>query len=199
MQDKTPLWRRSVRAVLMAGLTSLLLAAFYLAVILGDPQEESSAVTVQQNQPLLSAMSSPVVITDQSQLGLLLDAFPAPVMATMNSTAMLFEQGLCEDAPYEGGLGRKVTLTYRTAEGAAVTVASIYPARAISLIEKGDYAISSTSGLPLASLRSVRMDSAGTVRMHAQGEEALYVVTLPALSGMALRSLTSTLQLYQGE
>ena len=199
MQDKLPLWRRSVRAVLMAGLTVVLLAAFYLAVILGDPQEESSAVTVQQDQPLLSALSSPVVITDQSQLGLLLDAFPAPVMATMNSTVMLFEQGLCEDVPYEGGLGRKVTLTYRTAEGAAVTVASIYPARAISLIEKGDYTISSTSGLPLASLRSVRMDSASAVRMHAQGEEALYVVTLPALSGMALRSLTSTLQLYQGD
>lgn len=200
MQEKTPLWWRTIKAILLTLLTIMLLAAFYIAVIMGNPQEEeSAAITARQDQPLLDAMSSPVIITEQGQLGLLLAEFPAPVMAAMNSNAIAFAQGLCQDVAYEDGLGRVVNLTYRTAEGAAVTVTSIYPARALELVEKGDYTISGTSGLPLAGLRSVRMDSAGSIRMHAQGTEALYVVTLPSLSNSALRSLTSTLQLYQGD
>lgn len=200
MQEKTPLWRRMTKLALGTLLTIVLLTAFYLAVIMGNPQEEeSSAITPKMDQPLLNAMSSPILITQQSQLGALLEAFPAPVMAAMNTASMTFQQGLCEDIPFEGGLGRKVTLTYRTAEGASVTVVSLYPARALSLIAKDDYTISGTTGLPLAGLRSVRMENAATVRMHAQGTDAIYVVTLPSLSATALRTLTSTLQLYQGD
>ena len=200
MQDKLPLWRRIVKAVLAALLTIVLLAAFYVAVIMGTPQEEeSSAITAKMDQPLLTAMSSPVLIREQGQLGALLDAFPAPVMAAMNSPALTFVQGLCEDVPFEGGLGRRVTLTYRTAAGASVTVTSLYPARALALIDKADYIISGTTGLPLAGLRSVRMENAASVRMHAQGADALYVVTLPPLAATELRALTSTLQLYQGD
>ena len=106
---------------------------------------------------------------------------------------------ICYDVPFEGGLGRMITLTYRSANGASVTVASLYPARALSLIHKGDYTISGTAGLPLAGLRSVRMENGSSVRMHAQGADALYIVTLPALSASELRTLTSTFQLYQGD
>lgn len=200
MQDKLPLWRRIIKVLLASLLTVVLLAAFYIAVIMGNPQEEeSSAITARQDQPLLSAMASPILINDETQLGLLLAEFPAPVMAAMHSTTMTFHQGLVEDVSFEGGLGRRVTLVYRTAEGAAVTVVSLYPARALTLIEKGDYTISGTSGLPLAGLRSVRMEKAGAVRMHAQGADALYVVTLPEQSSTMLRTLTSVLQLYQGD
>ncbi len=200
MQEKQPLWRRAVKGIFASLLTVVLLAAFYIAVIMGNPQEEeSSAITAKQDQPLVEAMSSPILIADQGQLGLLLKEFPAPVMAAMHSTVLTFQQGLCEDVPFEDGLGRRVTLTYRTAEGAAVTVVSLYPARALDLIDKADYTISGTAGLPLAGLRSVRMTNASTVRMHAQGSDALYVVTLPDMSASALRALTSTLQLYQGE
>ena len=56
-----------------------------------------------------------------------------------------------------------------------------------------------TVGHPLAGLASVQMENDSAIRMHAQGPEAIYVVTLPKLTGMALRTLTSTLQLYQGD
>ena len=199
MQEKQPLWRRVIRVILGALLTVALLAAFYIAVVMGNPQEdEAAAITAKMDQPLLTAMSSPVLITQQSQLGALLEAFPAPVMAAMNAV-MTFRQGLCEDVPYENGLGRRVTLTYATAEGLTVTVASIYPARALALIPKGDYTLSGTAGLPLAGLRSVRMENADTIRMHAQGTDALYVVTLPRLTAADLRTLTQPLSLYQGD
>ena len=197
MQEKLPLWRRIVKAALLTLLTIVLLAAFYVAVVMGNPQEDSSAITARMDQPLLEAMSSPILIREQGQLGTLLNAFPAPVMAAMNSPVLTFQQGLCEDVPFEGGLGRKVTLTYRTAEGATVTVVSLYPAR--TPMEKEDYTFSATTGLPLAGLRSVRMENTSAIRMHAQGPDALYVVMLPHLSASAMRTLTSTLQLYQGD
>ena len=198
MQEKLPLWRRIVKIVLGTLLTIVLLAAFYIAVVMGNPQEEgASTITARLDQPLLEAMSSPILIREQGQLGLLLNSFPAPVIAAVNSTAMTFQQGLCEDVPFEGGLGRRVTLTYRTAEGASVTVVSLYPAR--TQLTKDDYTFSTTTGLPLAGLRSVRMENASNIRMHAQGTDALYIVTLPQLDASGLRTLTSTLQLYQGD
>lgn len=200
MQEKTSLGRLIVRTILLTLLTVVLLLAFYIAVIMGNPQEEeSSALTARQDQPLVTALDNALLITSEGDLGTLLDAFPAPMMAAMRSTVLTFEKGVCRDVPFEDGLGRMATLTYRTAEGATVTVSSIYPARALSLIDKADYTISADAGLPLAGLRSVRMENTASIRMHAQGSEALYVVTLPRLSATALRTLTSTLQLYQGE
>ena len=199
MQDKLPLWRRSIKTVLLTALTIVLLAAFYLAVVMGTPQQEGSTVTARQDQPLLSALPSAVFILEEGQMGQVLNAFPAPVLASMNAAALRFDSGLCEDVPYGNGLGRKVTLTYRTTEDALVTLVSIYPARATSLITTGDYVLSDTFGLPLAGLRSVRMEKPGSICMHAQGGEALYVVTLPELSASALRALTTTFQLYQGD
>lgn len=197
MQEKTPLWRRSIKAVLATLMTIVLLTAFYLAVVMGNPQADNPAVKL--DQPLLSALAEPVIISDESQLDRILAAFPAPVMAATNPSVAQFHSGVCQDVPFEDGLGRMVTLNYRTAEGDDFTVTSIYPARATSLIDKGDYTISSTAGLPLTGLRSVRMEAPGSICMHAQGDEALYVVTLPELSGMALRTLTATLQRYQGD
>lgn len=200
MQEKAPLWQRIAKSVLLTLLTALLLAAFYIAVIMGNPQEDAdSAVAAKQDQPLLTAMGAPLLIRTADQLGLLLDAFPAPVLAAPANGALAFEQGLAEDVPFEGGLARRITLTCRTAEGLPVTIVSLYPARAIDLIEKADYHFSSTVGHPLAGLASVQMENDDTIRMHAQGPEAIYVVTLPKLTGMALRTLTSTLQLYQGD
>lgn len=198
MQEKLPLWRKIIKAVLASLLTVLLLAAFYIAVVMGNPQkDDSSAGSLQADQPLPEAMSSPIMITQNSQLSALLEFFPGQVMAAMNTSVLSLQHGLCEDVPFEAGLARRVTLTYRTGDGAAVTVVSIYPARATELIPKGDYTISGTAGLTLAGLRSVRMENAATVRLHAQGKTALYIVTLPHRAD--LKSLTSTLQLYQGD
>lgn len=198
MQEKLPLWRKIIKAVLASLLTVLLLAAFYIAIVMGNPQkDDSSAGSLQAEQPLPDAMSSPIMITQNSQLSALLEFFPGQVMAAMNTSVLSLQHGLCEDVPFEAGLARRVTLTYRTGDGAAVTVVSIYPARATELIPKEDYTISGTAGLTLAGLRSVRMENAATVRLHAQGKTALYIVTLPHRAD--LKSLTSTLQLYQGD
>lgn len=80
-------------------------------------------------------------------------------------------------------MGRILTLTYQASDTIQVTLTSIYPARAIALLEKGDYRISASLGATLAGLRSIRMENAESIRLHAQGEEALYVMITPAAGG----------------
>ncbi|MBP6152703.1 MAG: hypothetical protein KA443_00145, partial [Clostridia bacterium] len=97
------------------------------------------------------------------------------------------------------GMGRILTLTYQASDTIQVTLTSIYPARAIALLEKGDYRISASLGATLAGLRSIRMENAESIRLHAQGEEALYVMITPLLEENSLRSIAGQMTLTEGE
>ena len=207
MAENTPLFRRILRGVMLTLLSLLLLALFYVAVVMGQPQEDSAAVddAVPVDQPLLPALSAAVHITSEEDMGQIARAFPAPVLCPVFGKALIFVEGHCYDVAFEEGLGRIATLTYRTENYDTLTVTSIYPARAISLMGKGDYAFTSTTGQPLATLRSVRMENNTTIRLHAQSDEALYVFTVPRETGGTplgsdvLRQWTSSLRLYVGE
>lgn len=189
-----------LRRIGVGVLSALLMIVFYVAVVMGHPQSDAATtVEARQDQPLLSAMSSPILITDEGSMSYLTDAFPAPVMYPLYGSALTFEQGVCSDVSFENGLGRTVTLTYRIEGGDTMTITSIYPARALELMGKGDYTISGTAGQTLAGLRSVRMENSASIRLHAQGTDALYTVTTPRLEAAVLRQLTASLQLYEGE
>ena len=95
-------------------------------------------------------------------------------------------------------MARIVTLTYRTEDFYTLTVPSIYPARALELMGQGDYVFSGGAGQLMATLRTIRMEDGSSIRLHAQGDEALYVFTAPDVSADVLRQWTSSLQLYVG-
>ena len=138
----------------MALLCLLLMAAFYLAVIIGQPQEDETASTVtpRTDQPLLSAGQDVVTITSADDLPLLLRMFPAPAL-TPTTSGWPLVVGTCYDVAFENGMGRILTLTYQASDMIQVTLTSIYPARAIALLEKGDYRISASLGATLAGLQ----------------------------------------------
>ncbi len=196
----------------MALLCLLLMAAFYLAVIIGQPQEDETASTVtpRMDQPLLSAGQDVVTITSADDLPLLLRMFPAPAL-TPTTSGWPLVVGTCYDVAFENGMGRILTLTYQASDTIQVTLTSIYPARAIALLEKGtyltaalylkrgDYRISASLGATLAGLRSIRMENAESIRLHAQGEEALYVMITPLLEENSLRSIAGQMTLAEGE
>ena len=193
------LWKRSAKKLLMALLCLLLMAAFYLAVIIGQPQEDETASTVtpRTDQPLLSAGQDVVTITSADDLPLL-RMFPAPAL-TPTTSGWPLVVGTCYDVAFENGMGRILTLTYQASDTIQVTLTSIYPARAIALLEKGDYRISASLGATLAGLRSIRMENAESIRLHAQGEEALYVMITPLLEENSLRSIAGQMTLTEGE
>lgn len=114
----------------MALLCLLLMAAFYLAVIIGQPQEDETASTVtpRMDQPLLSAGQDVVTITSADDLPLLLRMFPAPAL-TPTTSGWPLVVGTCYDVAFENGRGRILTLTYQASDTIQVTLTSIYPAR----------------------------------------------------------------------
>lgn len=191
--------RRAVKAVLLAMLAIVLIAVFFIAVVMGQPQEEQSARTqVRTNQVLLPALSAPLLYGTEEELASMRGAFPAPWLTPQYASMMTFRGAVLESVPFENGHGRILTLTYLLDSGETVTIASIYPARALELMGKQDYTISGTAGQTLGGLRSVRMENGGYIRLHAQGEEAIYVVTVPQMDSTLLRQLTASLHLQEG-
>ena len=190
--------KKILRGILTALLTLLAAAIFYIAVILGEPQEELIAIQPLMDQPLLTA-SPAMNVAEESLLFALHNDFPVPMMQPLAGSGLTFLFGESQDAAFEEGLGRIVTLRYRTSAGQELTVSSIYPARALALVEKGDYVLADVAGQSLAGLKSVRMENDTHIRLHAQAEEAIYVVTVPKMGSSELISITRSMQLYEGE
>lgn len=196
MAKKKNMLVRAITRYIVGGLAAaLLLAVFYLAVILGQPQDnDDTVVRADPHQPLLAA-SPAVNITDEGQLGLLAEAFPAALLRPMSGSGLDFVSGTSYDTAYENGFARRVALIYQTADGQTMTVESIYPARALTLLPKGAYHLASIAGQSLAGMASVRMEDGSTIRLHAQSETGLYCLTVPMMDSSDLAALTRSLQL----
>ena len=195
MADRKPsLPRKILRKTAMALAALLLLGAFYLAVVLGQPQESDAPVQADMTQPLLSA-SPAVTITEDSRLGDLTGPFPVPVLCAVSGGSLTLTSGVSCDLAFEGGFARKITLTYQTPAGQQLLVESLYPARALSLMGRGDYHMAGVAGQSLAGMQSVRMENDATIRLHAQSETGLYIVIAPKMDSSDLAALTRSLQL----
>ena len=190
--------KRVLTALGTALLTVLLASVFYVAVILGEPQEVEKAVEPLMDQPLLQA-SPAVTIEGEGGLNVLLNAFPVPVMHPLSGSGLSLVSGMSYDTAFENGFGRIVSLTYVDGMGREMTVESIYPARALSLMGRKDYHLAGVAGQSLAGLKSVRMENNTSIRLHAQAEDAIYVVTVPKMESQELIGFTRSLQLFEGE
>lgn len=196
MPERPSLSRRILRAVLFCLLAAALIFVFYVAVVMGQPQEDLTgrAFTPRAAQALPEPLSAAISLTDDRELSALAQAFPAPVMYAEDD-ALVFLSGQCADVPFEDGVARVVTLTYRTADFRTLQVESILPARALSLLEDGERTFLRRSADTMADIEYVAMQDATTLRMHAQGEEALYVLTAPLADGSVIRQWTGAMRL----
>ena len=184
---------RLLRAVL--GVLGFLLAAaaFYLCMVMGQPQSAASDASAQ---PVLTA-SPARSITELSELRDMLTDFPCP--ALLSSTGLTLEGAASYDASFEDGCGRILRLVYRTDGGVTVQVDSIYPARALSLMDGGSYRVSGTAGHSVAGQRTIRMENSAFVRLHFQTDRGLYAVTVPQSAAEDMSDLVRSLQLYTVE
>ena len=193
--------KKALRMILGALAAALMIAAFYVAVVLGQPQENPEKVVVSQTQPVLTA-SPAVTLTAESELNAMLQAFPAAALYAVDGSGLTLTGGMSYDAAYEDGFARIMILNYTTdVNGRQVTmsVQSIYPARAMEFVQKGDYHIAHVAGQSLAGMQSVRMEDGEHIRLHAQAEEGIYVLTVPAMTADELAAVTRSLQLYTKE
>ena len=113
----------------------------------------------------------------------------------MSGSGMVFVSGNSADVGLDGGFGRVVTLYWQTPDGDPLILRSIYPASALSLLEK-DYHFSAIAGPTLFGAGSVRMENADTVRIHAATDTGLYAMIVPKSSAAKISSISRSLQLF---
>ena len=188
--------RRMGRA--LKGLAALLLALVlaglcYLAVILVSPEGEESPQAAPVMQPLAAAPS--VAVQQEEELRTIAATMPAPVLRLMSGSGLRFVSALAADTAWEGQLARVATVTYQTPEGKPLQLQTIVPAGALSQLETGWELMG--QGAAIGGLPSVRMERGDEVRLHAQGEEALYVVQASGLSEERMSQALRSLQLME--
>lgn len=166
---------KTLRSILIAVLVTLLAAVFGLVVIMTGPKDGDSAPAVQ---PLPSPAAA-VNIEAYDDLPDVMRTFPADLLALPPLEEVTFLGASCHDVPFEDGVARVAEISYTLADGGTLTLTSIYPARALSLIERDGYALIGST--ELAGLPAIRMTRADSVRIHAQHPEAAYVLTAPNL------------------
>ena len=184
-------WRILLKV--LTGLFSvIMIAAIGFLLVLAQPKTEDGEKA--EPQPLLAA-SPAVSVTAETELPSLVEGFPIPVLSFMSGSGASFVSGTASDAALSGGFGRVATLYWQTADGEPLILQSIYPASALSLLEDG-YHFSTISGPTLFGRDSVRMENAGTVRIHAATDTGLYVVIVPSSAASKISSLSRSLQLF---
>lgn len=193
-----PRLKKALHVLLMTLLAVILVALFYLAVILGQPEEPENAIDIDQTQPLLTA-SPALNIQSERQVAALAEAFPVPVLAFMEGMGPVLVSGTSYDQAYEGGFARICELRYTTDNGLEITLATIYPARAIELLGKDGYTLTGAAAQNLTGLTAVRMENANHIRLHAQASDAIYALTLPKLTDDTITTVTRVLELVSKE
>lgn len=193
-----PRLKKALHVLLMTLLAVILVALFYLAVILGQPEEPENAIDIDQTQPLLTA-SPALNIQSERQVAALAEAFPVPVLAFMEGMGPVLVSGTSYDQAYEGGFARICELRYTTDNGLEITLTTIYPARAVELLGKDGYTLTGAAAQNLTGLTAVRMESADRIRLHAQASDAIYALTLPKLTDDTITTVTRVLELVSKE
>lgn len=193
-----PRLKKALHVLLMTLLAVILVALFYLAVILGQPEEPENAIDIDQTQPLLTA-SPALNIQSERQVAALAEAFPVPVLAFMEGMGPVLVSGTSYDQAYEGGFARICELRYTTDNGLEITLTTIYPARAVELLGKDGYTLTGAAAQNLTGLTAVRMENTDHIRLHAQASDAIYALTLPKLTDDTITTVTRVLELVSKE
>lgn len=196
-EKKPPSPIKKILDRLLTGLVVLIaLVVFYLAVIIGQPNEEALLAAAEPTSPqaLLSARL-PESIGQEGDISRLLDAFPAPIMRLPPIQGLSFVEGKSFDVAYRGAFARVAELHYQTQSGSVIILQSIYPRDAYSLLDTKSYSLTPMIGYTMLHLPAVRMDADNFIRFHLAGEEALYLLTLPISDEAIAVSLLNQTQL----
>lgn len=193
--------KKAIRIIFGTVAAVIAIAVFYVAVVLGQPQQNPETVVVSADQPVLTA-SPAYNLASESELDAMLRGFPVPALYAVEGSGLTLSGGMSYDVAYEDGFARVMLLNYTAPLGektVQLQVQSIYPARALEFVQKGEYHIGAVAGQSLAGMQSVRMEDGENIRLHAQAEKGIYVLTVPVMTADELAAVTRSLQLYVQE
>lgn len=173
-------WKAIVKKIgIVLGLL-LALAFLYLFLLMGEPDDDDEILMAQSARqeeiiqlPMQGQeMAGTVDVNDAAV------SFGKAVME-LRGNVLPLEKASLYDTAYRGGYARRLTLTYQFPDGQVVTVDSIRPPGAISLLTDSGYSIRLDALYTVGGMDAVRMDSDSYIRLAAQGEDAVYVIHYP--------------------
>ncbi len=174
-------------------LTLALLAAACFSLVLAQPQPGDKKAE-PESRPLQSPGSA-MNIDTENDLRELVAAFPIPVMSFMSGSGLTFVSATSSDLAYNGGFARIAALYWQTEDGQPLILRSIYPAGALSLLEK-DFHFTPVAGPTLFGTTSIRMENGDTIRLHTTTETGLYAVNCPQSLKDRISAIARSLQLF---
>ncbi len=194
---KRAIWKIVIKRVLQVlGLLSAL-ALVYVFLLMGEPGEDDqlSAQTAAQEETISVPITAGEV-TDTEDLSLLAAKFGKPVLALYAANLPL-QKATLYDTAFRGGYARRLTIRYAFSDGMVLTMESIRPIAAVSLLSDDSYRLNVDSLYSVAGLDAVRMDSDVQICLIAQGSDAAYAVLCPMAHEEELRALLKLTSLMQ--
>ncbi len=178
--------KRALKRIGLGLLLALALAFAYVFLLLGEPEEEAKLAQPVVEEAITLPMSA-LDMPGEANVQSLADSFGQPVLSLYGALSM--QKARIYDTAFGGGYARRVTLTYAFADGALLTVDSLRPTAAVTLLGDGGYRLNASSLDALAGLDAARMDSDAQTCIFTQSDTAVYAVTCPAQHAGELNEL----------
>ena len=174
---------------MMFVLSIVFVALFYIIAIIIEPEDpaQNQDNTAYNPSQLLSS-KEPLHIESAAQIIDFTYQFPAPLLFLQESDTIEFLQADMYDLAYNQGFARVARLSYAINGAAPVYLHCIYPKEAFTLLGGNQFHLM-TSQEYLGAFPAVRMENSESARLHAQGNLALYSLTLPTTIKDQLTSL----------
>ena len=190
-EDEVPLkppslLRRVFKRVGFAILLVLALVFGYVFLLLGEPDEDAKYMQQEPEASIAMPMSA-LEIPGDANVQSLADTFDQPVLSL--GQALNMKKARIYDTAFENGYARRVTLTYAFEDGTEITVESLRPTAAVSLLKQSGYKLDAASLYTLGGLNAGRMDNAASLCIFAQSDAAVYAVLCPQTHAEELTTL----------
>ncbi len=177
-ERKPSLVSRILKSIGLGVLVILALVFVYIFLLLGEPDDD---VKYLPEKPAEESVTMPMTALDmpgESDPQKLADTFGQPVLVLEGALSMY--KARMYDTAFDGEYARCVTVTYAFEDGAQLTVQSIRPTAAVSLIKQQDYRLDGSALYTMAGLTAARMQNDTSVCVFAQSDTAVYAITCPA-------------------
>ena len=172
-------WKKIVKRVLAVIGLALSLALIYVFLLMGEPGEDDQLQkqTAVQEETIRVPIAA-AQVDGNADLNPLAVNFGMPVLALSGSPLTLAKATLFDTA-YHGGYARRMQLSYTFPTGETLTVESLRPTAAVSLLGGERYSLRMDGLYTIAGMDAVRVDGQETVMVLARGLEAAYAVVCP--------------------
>ncbi|MBR6028308.1 MAG: hypothetical protein IKP40_04400 [Clostridia bacterium] len=182
--------RQTLRKILLAALTVLLLALLYIGLLLitsdASPTPAPTAKPVSASPSLYAANAEELVS--------MVNQYPGALLAAKENAGLTFRGAKSYDTAWQGGWARLAEAVYTDEQGRELRLLSFYPASAIALLDREGWLLQAAPGPTVSGCATSVMTRSGATRLALSYGSGAYAAELPA--GTDIEKAAGPLQLY---